>query len=399
MEQGALIGQATLMSLAYAGADLAPFGRRLQARAEADDANAWLDLSTILQLTDRRDLALAAQAQALALRSLYRLPAASGMARIRLLALLAPGDFTTNAPLDFLLEDSDVALDMLYVGPDLPWPAALPAHDVLFVAIGESARTQPQLAKLAPVVADWPKPVLNRPEMIARSARDRACRLLAGMPDLLMPITVGLKRAALAAADESALARLLGSSGSAAVFPLIVRPLDTHAGKGLARLDGVEAIAAYLQATPGDAFFISPFVDYRSADGAYRKFRVVLIAGRPYAVHMAISAHWIVHYLNAGMNEDADKQREEARFMADFDADFGRRHAQALRCVAERLDLDYLVIDCAETADGRLLVFEVDTGAVVHLMDSADVFPYKPAQMRKVFAAFREMLAQAIQRN
>ena len=387
------------MSLAYAGADLAPYGRQLQVRAQVQDgmrgdANAWMDLATILQLTDRRDLGLAAQAQALALGSLYHLPAPAGVTGVRLLALMAPGDFMTNTPLDFLLEDSDVALDMLYVGPDLPLPATLPPHDVLFVAIGESARTQPLLAQLAPVVATWPRPVLNRPEMIAHSARDCACGLLAGTPGLLMPTSVALGRTALAAVDAAALATLLGA-GDAAALPFIARPRDAHAGKGLARLDGIEAIAGYLQQTPGDDFFLSPFVDYRSADGRYRKFRVALIAGRPYAVHMAISEHWIVHYLNAGMSENADKRREEARFMEDFDAGFGRRHAPALQCIAERLALDYLVIDCAETRDGRLLVFEVDPGAVVHLMDPPDVFPYKAVQMRKVFAAFREMLLAA----
>ncbi|MDR3631037.1 MAG: hypothetical protein P4L42_11955, partial [Desulfocapsaceae bacterium] len=57
--------------------------------------------------------------------------------------------------------------------------------------------------------------------------------------------------------------------------------------------------------------------------------------------------------------------------------------------------LDYLVIDCAETRDGQLLVFELDTGAVVHAMDPVDIFPYKVPQMRKVFSAFSDMLASA----
>ena len=368
------------MSLAYAGVDLAPYGSALRARAaSADDANAWMDLSTVLQLIEKRDLGLAAQAQALALSPLYRLPAPTGEARLRLLALMAPGDFMTNAPLDFLFEDGDVAVDMLYLGADAPLPASVPEHDLLFVAIGEAAPTTDLLLALRAVIAAWPRPVLNLPQRIVGSARDRASRLLAGAPGLLMPSTVRLSRDDLAAGAQQA-------------FPCIARPLDAHAGKGLAKLDGPAAVDAYLRQTPDPAFFVSPFVDYRSGDGHYRKYRVVLIAGRPYAVHMAISEHWIVHYLNAGMTESAAKRGEEARFMADFDSDFARRHGAALDAVAQRLGLDYLVIDCAETRDGDLLVFEVDTGAVVHLMDDPEVFPYKPAQMRKVFAAFRQML-------
>ncbi len=40
------------------------------------------------------------------------------------------------------------------------------------------------------------------------------------------------------------------------------------------------------------------------------------------------------------------------------------------------------------------LIFEADNTAVVHNMDSTDVFPYKRPQMRKIFAAFTAMLSR-----
>jgi hypothetical protein len=92
------------------------------------------------------------------------------------------------------------------------------------------------------------------------------------------------------------------------------------------------------------------------------------------------------------MTASADKRAEEARFMHDFDTGFAVRHGAALRLIAERLALDYVVIDCAEMADGKLLVFEADNRGWVHATDPVDVFPYKQASMRKVFAAFRAML-------
>lgn len=54
--------------------------------------------------------------------------------------------------------------------------------------------------------------------------------------------------------------------------------------------------------------------------------------------------------------------------------------------------MDYAVIDCAETPDGSLLVFEIDNVGWVHATDPVVTFPYKQAQMDKVFAAFRAML-------
>ena len=46
------------------------------------------------------------------------------------------------------------------------------------------------------------------------------------------------------------------------------------------------------------------------------------------------------------------------------------------------------------TRDGGLLVFEADHCAIVHDMDPVNVYPYKPAQMQAIFAAFAAMLKE-----
>ena len=81
--------------------------------------------------------------------------------------------------------------------------------------------------------------------------------------------------------------------------------------------------------------------------------------------------------------------------MAEFDYDFAVRHEIALHAIAERIGLDYVTVDCGETLDGELLVFEAGNGMIVHAMDPPDLFPYKRPQMDKVFAAFAAMLRNA----
>ena len=49
--------------------------------------------------------------------------------------------------------------------------------------------------------------------------------------------------------------------------------------------------------------------------------------------------------------------------------------------------------------DGELLVFEADNTAVVHNMDSPELFPYKPPQMRLIFDAFVRMLGDRAERQ
>ena len=396
-----LIGLARLMRMAYSGVDLAPLGAQLIERAAASpssaSANALMDLSTVLQLRGDKELALSMQAEALQIQQIYSPPTAIGQVAIRLLAIMTPGDLMANTPLEFLLEDSDVALDMLYVGQGLPLPPSLPDHDVLFVAIAESDQNLALLAQIGDTVKNWPRPVLNMPDRIALMSRDAACALLNGVPGVVMPGTHRVDRQILeqVAREERAITRILADGD----FPVIVRPVDSHAGQGLDKIDDPAAMAGYLLKMPNSEFYIARFVDYRSKDGQFRKYRIVLIEGQAYLCHLAISSHWMIHYLNAGMADSAEKRAEEACVMADFDSGFARRHAEALRVIGEQVGLDYLGIDCGETAAGELLIFEIDSCMIVHAIDPVEVFPYKQAQMRKVFDAFRRMLGNTMQRD
>ena len=68
------------------------------------------------------------------------------------------------------------------------------------------------------------------------------------------------------------------------------------------------------------------------------------------------------------------------------------RNADRLEAVAQRSKLDYVCMDCAETRDGELLIFEIDHAMVVHAMDSEALFPYKQGHMLKVRRAFESFL-------
>jgi hypothetical protein len=306
---------------------------------------------------------------------------------------MAPGDLATNMPLEFLVQGSDISLDLLYVRPGEPLPPIVPDHDLLIIGLGESDRNRPLLLELLRESQLWPRPVLNRPEHILKLSRAGASDLLRSAPGITMPVAARIDRGVLEAIGRDMLPlRAVLADGA---FPIIARPVDSHAGHGLVKIDAPAQIATYLQTTSDAEFYIARFVDYRSADGKFRKYRVVLINGQPYAGHMGVSDHWMIHYLNAGMTENAASRAEEERFMNDFDTGFARRHAAAWRMIAQRTMLDYLIIDCGETPDGELLVFEIDSSAVVHAMDPVDLFPYKQPQMRKVFDAFRTMLTHA----
>jgi len=387
-----LFGVAALTRLAFTGSDVRPLWQELADRLATNprDAGALLDLGILAQLAGERDRGLALQAQALEIQRCYLGPAGTESIPLRLLAFVAPGDLMANTPVEFLLEGSAVSLDLVYVVPGRPLPQPLPEHELAVVAVGESDENRAALRELAQLVPGWPRPVLNPPERIAALSRENTWRLLQGLPEVITPPTERIDRERLEQVygGDVPLRHALPDGR----FPILVRPVGSHAGHGLAKIPTRTALGRYLRQHPESQFFVTRFCDYRSPDRLFRKYRIAVIEGRPFACHLAISARWMVHYLNAGMTESSDKRAEEAQFMAEFKTGFGRRHAAAIHAIAARIGLDYFAMDCGELPDGRLLVFEVDVAMIVHAMDPPDMFPYKQGQMRKLFAAFYAML-------
>jgi len=367
------------------GDDLSSLGNQLLAQAseQAEDANLWMNLSTVMFCLGHRDLGLGIQAQALEMSRIYHLACSQPPAKLRVLLLVAPGDLSTNTPLDCLLEDGDIELNYYFISPEEELTANIPDHDLLMVAFSELEGDK-LLTKLDQRLKDWPRPVINRPLPILNTRRNLASRLLQDIPGLIIPPSIRVTRKQLATATVSEI-------HADCDFPVILRPVDSHAGRSLIKAEQAADVAEYLAMTPHAEFYLSKFIDYSGADGQFRKFRIAIVDGRPFACHMAISSHWMVHYLNAGMYEDGNKRAEEGVFMENFDQFVGR-HKNALDEIYRRSGLDYFCIDCTETRNGELLIFEIDHVMVVHAMDSDELFPFKQRHMHKVKMAFRDFL-------
>ena len=393
------IGFAKLTRMAFDGADLRPLWQSLMGQVADGTAEAGvaLDLSLIAQLLGQKQTGLLIQAEALAFHSLYRSPCSTAQPRLRMLALAAAIDMGGNTPIEFLLEESGIELLTLYVIPGVGLPSQLPEHDVAIVIASDSDECRDALDIIDRAAARWPRPLLNPPRLVRNLDRDKLYRLLQGIEGLDIPATPCVTSAQLFDVALSTLS--LADIAAELQFPVIIRPRGSHAGVGLAKVDDPTAIARYLAQRPEQEFFVARFVDYASEDNLFRKYRVVFIDGRPYACHMAIADRWDIWYLNAGMSDSASKRLEEETFMRTFDIGFARRHATALAGVVDRIGLDYFTIDCAENKNGELLIFEADNTAIVHNMDSPDVYPYKPPQMRKIFEAFASMLSGRARRG
>jgi hypothetical protein len=268
--------------------------------------------------------------------------------------------------------------------------AALPPSTLIFNAIGDPDVAAEILPRLNEFVAHAGRPLLNSPRAVALTARDKLPLLLAGIPDLLLPEVQRVERAQF-------MARQLPLDAAGAAW--LVRPVATHGGEGLVKLDRAAAVLAHLQHQTAGAFYLTRFCDFRSADGYFRKYRMIFIDGRPYPYHLAISSTWLVHYFSAEMLEHAWKQAEEARFLSDPHAVLGARAMAALTVVGARLGLDYAGIDFSQLADGRVVVFEANATMLVHPEPADSPLAYKNMQVEAMRLAFAAMLERRIERG
>jgi hypothetical protein len=388
-----IVGLAPLLKQAFHGVDLTPQARQWIERAKSrTDANALMDLSLALELQRKPEIAMAIQGDALRHAAHYRVASTATETALRLLVIKAPGELTANTPIECLLENTNISIELLYVAEHMPLPEVVPEHDLLFVAIAESVENRPILEALQERLASWPRPYMNAPREILKMERDRAGELLSPLPDVAMPQTRRISRGVLEqiARGEQPVSEFLPEGA----FPIIVRPVDSHAGQGLVRASSPEELLPYLAERADAEFFLSQFIDYSSEDGLFRKYRIVLMQRKPFLCHMGISENWMVHYPYGEMLAHPERRDEEQQAMENFDDGLAQRHARALAAIADQIDLEYFGLDCAESKDGRLVIFEVASAMLVHAMDDPAPFPYKATQMRKVFSAFQGMLTK-----
>lgn len=300
--------------------------------------------------------------------------------RRRILVLAASG--YGNVPLKWLLPQ--------HVNTQIQWvleygtaktAGALPNHDLVFNAIGDPDVEGPTLRPAREFQRASKAPFLNHPAAVSLTRRDRLPGLLAGIAEVDVPST-------LRADGIEAAARAVAQGGL--TFPLLLRPAASHGGEGLVKLDGMADLDV-LGTQDADVWYVSPFRDYRSPDGYWRKYRVIFIDRKPYPYHLAISTHWLVHYATADMLAQPGKCAEERKFLEDPGAVLGTAGMTALRAIGKRLDLDYAGVDFTVLPNGRLLVFEANATMLVHPEQQAE-FAYKNPAVHRIVEAFGALL-------
>jgi tetratricopeptide (TPR) repeat protein len=358
-------------------------------RGAADDAlvaMAYQTLASACEARGEHDRAEAFLDQAYGRQSLFRQPTPA--ARFTTLVLVTRG--AGNIDYGALLPQGRFDRTVWYMEHARPEQVGCLGDFALVLnAIGDPDIAEASRPAVDAFLASCDRPVLNPPAKVEATYRHLIGETLAGIPDLVVPHTVRLTAGEIA---EQGLASAVQSAGFAG--SVIVRPAGSHGGKGMV----LARSAAELDAAPtGTDAYLTAFHDYRSADGFYRKYRMIFVGRRPHAYHLAIGPHWMVHHQSARMADDPSRIAEEMSFLQDPGAALGERAMVAIRAIGERLDLDYGGVDFSLTADGQVLLFEANATMLTHLEPADGPFAAKNPFIAPILQAFRDHLTARAQ--
>jgi glutathione synthase/RimK-type ligase-like ATP-grasp enzyme len=291
------------------------------------------------------------------------------------------GNIPTRHILDDRVFETFVIVPEYY---DLRVP--LPPHQVVFNSIGDADLSTPALVAAQALMALTSAPVINPPTAVLATGRAEHAARLSTIPGVVTPSTVTLPRDLVTTAT-------LERHGFR--FPLLLRTPGFHMGRHFLRVENPDALAGAVSQLPGRQLTVIEFLDARGADGKVRKYRVMMIDGQLYPLHLALSNHWKIHYFTADMAENEAHRAEDAAFLENMPGVLGPRAMQALTQIQAALGLDYSGIDFGLSPAGDLLLFEANATMVINPPAPDERWAYRRPAVERVFAAVRKMLMVA----
>jgi tetratricopeptide (TPR) repeat protein len=290
------------------------------------------------------------------------------------LLLLASGR-RGDVPIRHLLDDkifrTFVVLPNVY-DPDAP----LPEHQVVFNAIGDADLSMQALDRAVTLMDRTFAPVINAPAAVLGTGRAANARRLAYVPGVVAPKVVNFSR----------------GTPRQFEFPVLLRARGFHNGQHFLRVEKADQLGSALAELPGDELSAIQFLDARGADGYYRKYRVMMIGGWLYPLHLAISRNWKIHYVTADMADNAGHRAEEAKFLDNMAGVLGSRAMGALAEIQNILELDYAGIDFGLNAAGDVLLFEANATMTVLPPERDRRWDYRRDAVQRVEDAVRKMI-------
>jgi len=301
---------------------------------------------------------------------------------VLLLAATTGGNVRLQKFLDEKIFETYVVIPE-FLGASTP----LPEHRLVINAIGDAETSPESLLAAHRVMTRTTAPVINAPTAVLATGRSENAKRLSQLPGVVTALTVTLRREQLSSSEAAV---TLSSYGFQ--FPILLRTPGFHTGLHFLRVESLPELTGALEKLPGERLVVMQYLDARGGDGKSRKYRVMMIGGKLYPLHCAISSHWKIHYFTAEMKESSEHRSEDKVFLEDMPTVLGPTAMKALKSIQSTLGLDYGGIDFGLNAKGEVLLFEANATMAVNPPDSEECWQYRQAAYDQIREAVQKML-------
>jgi glutathione synthase/RimK-type ligase-like ATP-grasp enzyme len=382
------IGHVNLANLLFRANRHAEARERYQAalRIDPEHAHAHQGLGAVLSDLGDRDGARYHFEKGFRDHAVSTLPYRGTKPPVAVLQLVSSGG--GNIPTASLLDDSVFLTSVIvadYLDPSIP----LPPHQLIFNAIGDADLCKPALQAAARLITRTNAPVINDPHAILKTGRIGNARRLRTVPGVVTPKIIVMPRDGLAGADGAT-----SIADHQFAFPLLLRSPGYHTGRNFLLVPSEDRLSEAAASLPGDELLVIEYLDARGKDGNARKYRVMMIGGRIYPLHLAISGNWKVHYFTSDMADKPEHRLEEARFLSNMRAVLGDKALAALERIRDVLGLDYAGIDFGLGPNGDLMLFEANATMVIIAPNPEERCAYRRAAVAAILEAVAAMIMQ-----
>ena len=276
---------------------------------------------------------------------------------------------------------------------------ALPECDVILNAITDADAVPKSHAIVAAIAKHAPVPVVNRPEIVAKTRRHENAKALGELDHIRFPKTVRLEETP---KSSEQISKILADAEID--FPVLARLAGTHTGETLTKTDNVKGLIEFFANNLSGPYYLTEYVEFANDKGAYQKLRAYLVDGVVYPSQCFISKDWKVHIsdeLHKFMARNAWTIDAAKRFHADPEDYLGKDAFRALQAVYDKIPLDFFGIDFTQLADGTLLFFEANATMRVPFLDTGelDVSPFRIPSIQAIENALQQLLEDRIRRG
>lgn len=192
-------------------------------------------------------------------------------------------------------------------------------------------------------------PVINHPSLVLRMTKDNLYNTIKDVPGLYVPKVIRIRPDSLNYVSEVA--------DKEEFYPFIFREVGKHTQHEAVLVESPKDIRK-IETYPfrGQEYYMVEYVDYRSWDGLFRKYRVYVIDGKLYPKSLVISDYWNVHGKDRKrlMEKDEKYELEEENWLKNFQ----EKDYAPINEIYKKIPLDLFIVDFGILRDGRIVIFE-----------------------------------------